>query len=64
MARKEIWRDWKPVRFLPFIETRVVALCLETAPGVPVDVGSVWAEWRFRRRGRQALASAGGEDGR
>ncbi len=49
MAHMEVWRDWKPHKWLPFIETRTVAWCLDSMPGMPVDSSTVSTQFRLRR---------------
>ena len=47
MAHKEIWTDWKRLRFLPFIWTRTIAWCMDTAPGIPVDISTLGTEYKI-----------------
>jgi hypothetical protein len=51
MANLVPWTDWKPYRFFPWVEYRVVAAELESCPGVPVDISAVWTERRWRKKG-------------
>ena len=50
MAHTRVMRDWKPLRFFPWIETRKLRAFLDTNPNVPLDLVPPWTEWRFRRR--------------
>ena len=50
MATVRPWSNWKPYRFFPWVEWRTVALELDTCPGVPVNISSVWTERRWRKQ--------------
>ncbi len=49
MATVVPWSDWKPYRFFPWVEWRTVAAELDSMPGLPIDVGTVWTQRRWRR---------------
>ena len=59
MAKIVPWTEWKPYRLFPWIEWRTVAGELDTMPGVPVDIGTVWTERRWKRATRPAKENEG-----
>ena len=44
-----VLQDWKPMRWLPFIETRTLGVFLTTNPTIHYDMLPLITEWRFRR---------------
>ena len=48
MAQTRVIADWRPLRFLPFIERRTLGAFFDRAPTVLVDSSLIWNEYRIR----------------
>lgn len=48
MAHTRVVQEWKPLRFFPWVEVRIVGAFLDTAPSIPLDLVPFWSEYRWR----------------
>lgn len=49
MAHTVPWTRWTPYRWFPWVEWRLIAVELDSCPGVPLDAGLMWVERRWRK---------------
>lgn len=49
MAHVRQLTEWKPLRFFPWVERRLVGAFLDTAPSIPLDLVPFWHQYRWRR---------------